>query len=117
MSLNAKVLVVVIVDVVCRAPDERSLLSAATHHLPLTQTASKGVSKQFSRTCAIIQIKYVLPKLCHLPQYSHDPGIPPPGYLTSPHTRVYGPGIHTHTGAGDTVWQLILNLYKINISK
>ena len=27
--------------------------------------------KQFSRTCAIIQIKYVLPKLCHLPQYSY----------------------------------------------
>ena len=36
--------------------------------LLLTQNSSKGISKWFSRTCVIIQIKYVLPQLCHLPQ-------------------------------------------------
>ena len=54
----------------CRAPDHRSLLTTATHHLPLTQNARKMVSKRFLRTFAIIQIKYGLPKLCHLPHYS-----------------------------------------------
>ena len=39
--------------------------------LPLTQNVSKGVSEKLPGTCAIIQIKYVLPKLCHLPQYLH----------------------------------------------
>ena len=38
--------------------------------------------KQFSSTCAIIQIKYVLPKLCHLPQYSYG--------SRDPTTRVLG---------------------------
>ena len=45
------------------------------------------------------------------PSIRTDPGIPPPGYSATPRTRVYGPGISTHTGAGDTVWQPILNLY------
>ena len=39
------------------------------------------------------------------------PGNPPPGYSASPRTRVKGPGIRTHTGAGDTIWQPMLNLY------
>ena len=40
--------------------------------LPPSDTeCHEGVWKQFSRTCAIIQIKYVLPKLYHLPQYSY----------------------------------------------
>ena len=46
-----------------------------------------GVWKQFSRTCAIIQIKYVLPKLCHLPQYSYgsrDPTTRLLGYASYP---------------------------------
>ena len=61
----------------------------------LTQNASKGVWKQFSRTCAIIQIKYCI--TC--------PSI------RSPRTRVWGPGIRTPNRAGGTVWQPILNLY------
>ena len=48
-----------------------STFSCYPHCLPLTQNASSGLWKQFSRTCAIIQIKYVLSKLCHLPQYCH----------------------------------------------
>ena len=43
--------------------------------------------KQFSSTCAIIQIKYVLPKLCHLPQYSYgsrDPTTRVLGYASYP---------------------------------
>ena len=44
---------------------------------------------------------------------STDHGIPPPGYSASPRSQVKGPGIRTHTGAGDTVWQPILNLYNI----
>ena len=43
--------------------------------------------QQFSRTCAIIQIKYVLPKLCHLPQYSYGSRIPPPGLRLVPGFR------------------------------
>ena len=35
------------------------------------QLLHNGGMKTISRTCAIIQIKYVLPKLCHLPQYSN----------------------------------------------
>ena len=45
------------------------------------------------------------------PSIRTDPGIPPPGYSATPRSRVKGPGIRTHTGAGDTVWQPILNLY------
>ena len=39
---------------------------------------------QFPRTCALIQIKYVLPKPCHLPQYSYrsrDPTTHPVTWL------------------------------------
>ena len=54
-----------------------------------------------------MQIKHVLPKLCHLPQYSYGSR-----YLT---TRVRGKGwefgIRTHTEASDRVGQPILNLY------
>ena len=60
--------------------------------LPPSETECQwGVWKQFSRTCAIIQIKYVLPKLCHLPQYSY--------WSRDPTTRVLGcasyPGLGT----------------------
>ena len=43
------------------------------------------------------------------PSIRTDPGIPPPGYEE--------PGIRTHTGAGDTVWQPILNLYNEVLSE
>ena len=56
--------------------------------LPPSDTGcQQGVWKQFSRTCAIIQIKYVLPKLCHLPQYSYgsrDPTTRVLGYASYP---------------------------------
>ena len=56
--------------------------------LPPSDTECQlGVWKQFSRTCAIIQIKYVLPKLCHLPQYSYgsrDPTDRVLGYASYP---------------------------------
>ena len=56
--------------------------------LPPSDTeCQKGVWKQFSRTCAIIQIKYILPKLCHLPQYSYgsrDPTTRVLGYASYP---------------------------------
>ena len=56
--------------------------------LPPSDTGCQsGVWKQFSRTCAIIQIKYVLPKLCHLPQYSYgsrDPTARVLGYASYP---------------------------------
>ena len=56
--------------------------------LPPSDTECQwGVWKQFSRTCAIIQIKYVLPKLCHLPQYSYgsrDPTTRVLGYASYP---------------------------------
>ena len=72
VSLNAEVLVVVVVvGCVQGSWSQVSTFSCYSHCLPLTQNASKGVWKQFSRTCAIIQIKYVMPILCHLPQYSY----------------------------------------------
>ena len=43
---------------------------------------NKGMSKKFSRTYAIIHIKYVLPRLCHLSQYSHG--------SQDPTTRIIG---------------------------
>ena len=46
-----------------------------------------------SETHAIIQIKYVLPKLCHLPQYSH-------GYR-DPTTRVLGFALYPDLGTRD----------------
>ena len=56
--------------------------------LPPSDTeCQEGVWKHFSRTCAIIQIKYVLPKLCHLPQYSYgsrDPTTQVLGYASYP---------------------------------
>ena len=59
--LNAEVLVVVVVvGCVQGSWSQVSTFSCYSHCFP-----------QFSRTCAIIQIKYVLPKLCHLPQYSY----------------------------------------------
>ena len=46
------------------------------------------------------------------PSRCTDPMIPSPEYSSSPRTRVKGPdGFRTHTGAGDTVWQPIFNLY------
>ena len=61
VSLNAEVLVVVVVvGCVQGSLSQVSTFSCYSHCFP-----------RFSRTCAIIQIKYVLPKRCHLPQYSY----------------------------------------------
>ena len=81
VSLNAEVLVVVIVvGCVQGSWSQVSTFSCYSHCSP-----------QFSRACAIIQIKYVLPKLCHLPQYSYG--------SRDPTTRVLGyaeyPGLGT----------------------
>ena len=63
-------------------------LCAGLFILPPSDTeCQEGVWNQFSRTCAIIQIKYVLPKLCHLPQYSYgsrDPTTRVLGYASYP---------------------------------
>ena len=48
---------------------------------------------QFSRTCAIIQIKYVLPKVCHLPQYEYG--------SRDPTTRVRGVASYPGLGTRD----------------
>ena len=62
--------------------------------LPPSDTeCQQGVWKQFSRTCAIIQIKYVLPKLCHLPQYSYG--------SRDPTTRVLGYALYPGLGTRD----------------
>ena len=50
------------------------------------------------------------------PVFVRIPGSHHPGTRLAPRTRVVGPGIRTHTGAGDTVWQPILNLYNSNNS-
>ena len=58
--------------------------------LPPSDTeCQEGVWKQFSRTYAIIQIKYVLPKLCHLPQYSYGSRDPTTGrwHSMATHTK------------------------------
>ena len=58
----------------CGAPDHRPTLSAAAQDLALAQNAigcTLVVSKQFLKIGAITQIKYVLSKLCQLPQYSY----------------------------------------------
>ena len=77
VSLNAEVLVVVaVVGCVQGSWSQVSTFSCYSHCFP-----------QFSRTCAIIQIKYVLPKLCHLPQYSYgsrDPTTQVLGYASYP---------------------------------
>ena len=83
--LNAEVLVVVVVvGFVQGSWSQVSTFSFYPHCLLLTQNGSKRVSEWFSRTCAVIQIKYVLPKLCHLPQYSYG--------SRDPTTRVQGVG-------------------------
>ena len=62
--------------------------------LPPSDTECQyGVWQQFSRTCAIIQIKYVLPKLCHLPQYSYG--------SRDPTTRVLGYASYPSLGTRD----------------
>ena len=81
VSLNAEVLVVVVVvGCVQGSWSQVSTFSYYSHCFP-----------QFSRTCAIIQIRYVLPKLCHVPQYSYE--------FQDPTTRVHGyascPGLGT----------------------
>ena len=63
--------------------------------LPLTQNASKGYENNFQEPVLYYRLSMFC-KLCHLPEFSY-------GYR-DPTTR-------THTGAGDTVWQSILNLY------
>ena len=60
---------------------------------PLWHRMPVRVWKQFSRTCAIIQIKYVLPKLCHLPQYSYG--------SRDPTTRVLCYASHPGLGTRD----------------
>ena len=76
VSLNAEVLVVVVVvGCVQGSWSQVTTFSCYSHCLPMTQNASKGYETIF-KNLAIIQIKYVLPKLCHLPQYpygSRDP--------------------------------------------
>ena len=75
--LNAEVLVVVVVvGCVQGSWSQVSTFSCYSHCFP-----------QFLRTCAIIQIKYVLPKLRHLPQYSYgsrDPTTRVLGYASYP---------------------------------
>ena len=62
--------------------------------LPPSDTkCQSGVWKQFSRTCAIIQIKYVLPKLCYLPQYSYR--------SPDPTTRILGYALYLVLGTQD----------------
>ena len=89
VSLNAEVMVVVVVaGCVHGSWSQVSTFSCYSHFLPLIPNASKEVSEYFLRTCAIIQIKYVLSKLCHLLLLLLlDPGIPSPGYSASPRTR------------------------------
>ena len=58
-----------------------------------------------------MQIKYVLPKLCHLPQYSYrsrDPTIRVLGYASYPGLGTRDP--YSYWGWWQ-VWQPILNLY------
>ena len=71
-ALDADILVgVAVVGCVQGSWSQVSTFSCNSHCLPLTRNAITGVSEYFSRICAIIQIKYVLQKLCHLPQYSY----------------------------------------------
>ena len=72
------------------APDHRSTLLSVAHNLPLTQNASSRAMRT-----------NLIHSICTLP------GIPLPGYSASHHMQVYRPGIHTHSGAGDTAWQPI----------
>ena len=84
VSLNAEVLVVVIVvGCVQGSWSQVSTFSCYSHCSP-----------QFSRICAIIQIKYVLPKLCHLPQYSYG--------SRDPTTRVLGYASYPGLGTRDS---------------
>ena len=65
------------------ASSHRSPLSCANHHLSLTENGINGVSMyqyNFSRICAITQIKYVLVKLCQLPQHSYGSRDPNASY-------------------------------------
>ena len=117
VPLNAEVLVAVVILVcVLGSWSQVSTFSCYSHCLPRTQNASKGVSEYFSRTCAIIQIKYVLPKPCHLPQYSsgsRDPTTRILGYASYPALGTQDPN---SCWAGDTVWQpipIFISLYDL----
>ena len=111
MSLNAEVLVVVIVegcghDSWSQDCFQLLLTTYLCHRMPI-----EGYQKQYLRTCAIIQIKFICQHCVTCLAIRTDPGIPPPGYSASPRARVSGPGTRTDTGAGDTVWQPTPNLY------
>ena len=110
VSLNAELLVVVVVvGCVQGSWSQVSTFSCYSHCLPLTQNASKGYENNFQKPV----LRYRLSMFCQncVNCSSIRTGIPPPVYSATPRTRVKGPGIRTHTGAGDTVWQPILNLY------
>ena len=105
VSLNAEVLgVVVVVGCVQGSRSQVSTFSCYSHCLPLTQNASKGYENNFHEPLPL----YRLSMFCHN-------CVTCPSICKDPTTWVLGcasyPGICTHTGAGDTVWQCILYLY------
>ena len=116
--LNAEVLVVVVV-VGCMQGSwsQVSTFSCYSHCLPLAQHACnvRGYQNNFQEPVLWYRLSMFCQNCVTCPSIRTDPGIPPPGYSAAPRTRVYGPAIRTHAGAGDTVWQTILNLYN-NIS-
>ena len=95
VSLKAEVFaVVVVLGCVQDSWSQVTTFSCYSHCVPLTEKASKGVSKYFLRTRATVQIKYVLPKLCYLSHYSYGSRDPThTGQVTQ-----YGNPYSTHWG-------------------
>ena len=90
LYMSASVIESRIIDSCSRSGLCAVLLITGLHLQLLLTLPTSGVSKWFSRTCAMIQIKYSLPKLCHLPRYWY-------GSL-DPTTRVLGFASHPDLG-------------------
>ena len=119
VSLNAEVfVVVVIVGCVQGSWSQVSTVNCYSHCLPLTQMSVVEVSEWFSRTCAIMQIKYELSKLCHLPQYSYgsqDPTTRVLGYASYPGLGTRDP--YSYWGRWHSMATHTLSVYPYTICK
>ena len=94
VSLNAEVLVGVVV-VGCVQGSWSQVSTSSCYPLPV-----RGYQNNFQEPVLWYRLSMFCQNCVTCPSIRTDPGIPPPG-------------IRTHTGAGDTVWQPILNLYII----
>ena len=79
VSLTALVVVVAVAVAGVWCSWSQASTSSCYSWPPSCQLLHNGCFKTSPRTCVIIEIKYILPKRGHLPQYSYGSRIPSPG--------------------------------------